>query len=111
MKDQFHTDIPAFCVLQLHSCRTKVRQMELFKSQKCYCSPSLELWLTRDVMSLIHNFKVFPSYIICPKNFDFADFHDLGHDRKKNKKSMKMTQFCHDPLPPPKCEISHFLFE
>ena len=32
------------------------------------------------------------------KNF-FADFHDLGHERKKNKKSVKMTQFCPDPPP------------
>ena len=32
-----------------------------------------------------------PLYAILKKNF-FADLHDLGHDRKKNKKSVKMTQ-------------------
>ena len=42
------------------------------------------------------------------KKIFFADFHDLGHERKKNKKSVKMTQFCPDP--PPECEISHFFF-
>ena len=44
---------------------------------------------------------------ILKKNF-FAALHDLGHERKKIKKSVKMTQFCPDP--PSKCEISHFFF-
>ena len=47
-----------------------------------------------------------PSPPILKKNF-FADFHYLGHERKKIEKSVEMTQICPDP--PPKCEISHFL--
>ena len=33
------------------------------------------------------------------EKFFFADLHYLGHERKKNKKSVKMTQFCPDPPP------------
>ena len=39
-----------------------------------------------------------PPHIL--KKFFFADLHALGHERKKNKKSVKMTQFCPDHPPP-----------
>ena len=63
--------------------------------------------------------------LICPKNFDFqvrgyppphtkkiffADLHDLGHERKKIKKSVKMTQFCPDPPPSVKFHTFFFFF-
>ena len=43
------------------------------------------------------------------KKIFFADFHDLGHERKKNKKSVKMTQFCPDP-PPLSVKFHTFFF-
>ena len=36
-----------------------------------------------------------PPHIL--KKFFFADLHALGHERKKKKKSVTMTQFCPDP--------------
>ena len=43
------------------------------------------------------------------KKIFFADLHDLGHERKKIKKSVKMTQFCPDP-PPPSVKFHTFFF-
>ena len=56
--------------------------------------------------------KGVPSPPILKKIF-FADLHDLGYERKKNKKKCENDpNFSgHTPPPHPKCEISHFFFD
>ena len=60
---------------------------------------SKKLWLSGK--------RVPPPYT---EKFFFEDLHDLGHERKKRKKSVKMTQFCHDTPPPNVKFHTFFLF-